>query len=95
MEDDLVEAGIYQRRPFDDALVPYFHLWGVSPEELLDHHAAREAYLARYGRIAPSEIRDMNPEHVERLVYQVSDLIEREYKARAGNPLDMPEEGNE
>lgn len=88
MHDDLEQARVFNREPIVDALVPYFFLWDVKPEEVLANCADREAYLARYGRISPSEIHDMDPDHVARLVGSVSKLIEAEYKARASNPLD-------
>jgi hypothetical protein len=92
VDDALEKARIYHREPVVDALIPHFYLWGVEPEELLDHCAEREAYLARYARIAPSEIRDMDPERLERLVRKVSDLIELEHRARSSNPLDAASE---
>lgn len=95
VDDDLERAGVFHRELIVDALIPHFFLWNVSPEELLDHCAEREAYLARYARIAPSEIQNMDPDRLERLVRKVSELIEREYKARSSNPLDMPEDATE
>lgn len=89
VDDELRAAGLYHHEPIVDALVPYFFMHGFTPEELLDHCAWREAYMARYGRIPPSELRDMDPDHASRLLLKVSELIKAEFAARAGaNPLD-------
>lgn len=83
VDDELERAAVYHREPIVDALIPHFFLWGVSPEELLEHAAERDAYLARYARIPPSETQEMDPERLERLVRAVSTMVEREYKARS------------
>lgn len=92
MEDDLRKAGLYHSDPWTDWLAPFFLLHELTPEEVLEQCAWREAYLARYGRISPSEIRDLDSEHVGRLITAVSELIREEYKARSATLDPMTED---
>lgn len=88
VDEELKEAQLYHPHPVVDALIPHFVLRGLSAEELLKHAAWREAYFARYGRIPPSELERMNPEHRERVLAELSELVQAEFKVRASNPLD-------
>lgn len=88
VDDELREARVYHPHPFVDALIPYFVLRGATADDLLKHGAWRVAYFARYGRISPSELEAMNPEHRDRVLRELSELVEAEFKVRAANPLD-------
>ena len=93
VDDELREAGVYHPDPVVNALIPHFYLHGITPEEVLDYCDWRAAYLARYARISPTDLEEMDPERAERLLLKVSELVLQEYKARAGaNPFTAPSE---
>lgn len=93
MTGELREAGITLGSPIDDAVWPFYAVMGADAKDALDLCLTREAYMARYGRVPPSELRRLSSEHANALFSKIAETVTNEYKARAAaNPFSPPTE---
>lgn len=90
MHEELVQAGIISVHWLSNATFTHSYLMSADAEDVIDLCTTREAYLARYGRIPPSELDRMSAEKANTLFAKIADTVANEFKARAAaNPF-MP-----
>lgn len=88
VEDELQQAGLIDRNSYRDAFV-YAAMVTSNPGEFDPAQRAkylvqREVYLARYGRLAPSELRHLTSEQINERLEAVSELVKAEQGTKSG-----------